>query len=294
MSQSHPCDICRSTQVLQIPCLASYGLEGKIVVCGDCGFVYVPSRRSEQEIADSWSYELFGDSYTSAVPYITARLFWVAKEMSTRIEVASPAICDVGCGEGTLLEFLEEMMPDSSLLGVDPSPENIQALEARGLEGIVGTAQSVANSGVLDSSMDVVSLTWTLENSSDCRAVLRACNQILKPGGLLVLATGSRILVPFKKPLDSYVAVTRNPDTHAFRWSRRSLGNLLRQLGFAISWENSWRDSDWMMLIARKERRHEVSFHELQLQGDDPLSVVEFFQAWHDHTLRLRAWETTR
>jgi len=225
------CDVCGSGETLDIPCLAAYGLRSSIVVCQHCGFVYVPDRRSEQEIADEWTNELFGDAYTSDVPYVSARLYWVAEEIDAHLSLADTTLADIGCGEGKLLRFLRSSRPDARYVGIDPSPGFIAKLAESGIQGVVGTAQAVAQSGDWEEAFDVITLTWTLENSNDCREVVRACRSMLRPGGHLVVATGSRILVPFKKPLSSYISSTRAPDTHAFRWSHRSLTNLLRQFG---------------------------------------------------------------
>ena len=40
---------------------------------------------------------------------------------------------------------------------------------------------------------------WTLENSSEPNEMLRISGNILKDNGFIVISTGSRILVPFKK-----------------------------------------------------------------------------------------------
>lgn len=290
MTEYVPCDVCGSIDVHQIQCLAQYGLEGQIVVCARCGFVFVPERRTEQQIADAWSNEIFGDGYSSSIPYVSARLYWVALELSRQLRLDGLKLADVGSGEGLLLTFLKELAPGASLLGIDPGFKNITGLKDLGIDGYVGTAQSAAASGNFDSQMDVLSLTWTLENSNDCRLVLQACNRMLRPGGHLAIATGSRILVPFKKPLSDYLSSQRLADTHAFRWSYRSLSNLLEQFGFKLTWENSWRDSDWMLLIARKCTDEFRSFGELNLVGDDPAAVLEFFDSWHANTVRLAEW----
>ena len=68
---------------------------------------------------------------------------------------------------------------------------------------------------------DVVTIVWTLENCFSCLEMLSAAKKLLKNDGFLVVATGSRILVPFKKPLSLYVGTIQS-DTHSFRFSRMS------------------------------------------------------------------------
>jgi 2-polyprenyl-3-methyl-5-hydroxy-6-metoxy-1,4-benzoquinol methylase len=289
--QKFPCDICGSDDPLDIPCLIHYGLQGQIVVCRTCGFVYVPKRRSEQEIADSWSNEIFGAGYTSDVPYVQARLFWVAQEIASRIRLQDATLVDVGCGEGLFLDFIKRLQSDIRLIGVDPSEANVARLRSSGFEAVLGTAQQAANDSELNSAADIVTLTWTLENSNDCRSVLAACTEFLKDDGLLVVATGSRILVPFKKPLGSYLTSSRPADTHCFRWSYRSLTNLLRQEGFTPVWHNHFIDSDWMLVMARKSKSMSSSSDVSLPSRDDAYAVVDFFEEWHAFSQRLIKWD---
>ena len=73
-----------------------------------------------------------------------------------------------------------------------------------------------------DRQFDIVTLNWTLENTGDCMDVLERARKLLNPDGHICVATGSRILVPFKKPLSTYFS--DNPaDLHCFRWSANSL-----------------------------------------------------------------------
>lgn len=276
---------------MDIPALEHYGLLGDIVVCANCGFVYVPRRRSAEEIADSWSHDIFGSGYTSEVPYVQARLFWVAQELTRHLDLDGKTVIDVGAGEGLLLRYLHEAAPGARLIGVDPGQQNARALTDAGFTSYCGTAQDLAESDSLDERADLVTLTWTLENSNDCRAVLRSCGRFLRPQGHIAIATGSRLLVPFKKPLDSYVTSQRPSDTHAFRFSRNSLGNLLAAEGFTVEWENPWIESDWMLLIARKgDGTGSGGPDAPALQKDSAEAVVDFFSEWHRNTEMLKAW----
>ena len=103
--------------------------------------------------------------------------------------------------------------------------------------------------------------------------------ELLKPGGHLVVATGSRILVPFKKPLDYYLS-TNAVDTHCFRFSSRTLAGLLSISGLEVSFVNRFIDSDILCVIGRKS---EV-VSEDGFQGDDYLEVYKFFERWHVET----------
>lgn len=280
----HACDICSTDSPRVVPEAALYGIQDRIVVCNLCGFVYVPERRSEQEIADSWSHEIFGSGYSSAVPYVQARLYYVALELASQLHLTGATVMDIGAGEGLLLRYVRDMELASRIVGIDPSEKHTAALLTAGFEAFTGTAQAVADLPELSGAADVITMTWTLENSNDCNQVIDSCRALLKPGGALVVATGSRLLVPFKKPLNDYFSPDRNPDTHSFRWSRRSLGNLLGKHGFDIQYENHWHDSDWMVLIARNSGATPTDWSIGKANCDDPDDVLHFFAKWHAHS----------
>lgn len=172
----------------------------------------------------------------------------------------------------------------SRIVGIDPSQKHTAALLTAGFEAFTGTAQAVADLPEVSGAADVITMTWNLENSNDCNQVIDSCRALLKPGGALVVATGSHLLVPFKKPLNDYFSPNKNPDTHSFRWSRRSLGNLPGKHGFDIQYENHWHDSDWMVSIARNSGATPTDWSIGKADCDDPDDVLLFFAKWHAHS----------
>ena len=55
----YPCDICQSNDLARIPSLSKYTGGDKIFTCKNCGFVFVTERRSSDQVANSWSDEIF-------------------------------------------------------------------------------------------------------------------------------------------------------------------------------------------------------------------------------------------
>ena len=103
--------------------------------------------------------------------------------------------------------------------------------------------------------------------------MLRFAHDCLEPDGQLMVATGSRILVPFKKPLSSYLS--KNPaDTHCFRWSEASLHHAVILAGFSRVQINDYEESDWLVMIGRKGSDTEGMF------SDNQCSVIDYFNRW--------------
>lgn len=106
--------------------------------------------------------------------------------------------------------------------------------------------------------------------------MIQTAFEMLKDGGHLVVATGSRILVPFKKPLSEYLS--KNPaDTHSFRFSANALSNILGKNKFGKVRLNRFVDGDFLCAIGEKSSTASA----FKLQKDDPNLIVDFFNRWH-------------
>ena len=120
---------------------------------------------------------------------------------------------------------------------------------------------------------------WTVENCNSCIELIGNAWKMTKPGGHVCIATGSRLLVPFKKPLNYYLS--RNPaDTHCFRFSANTIAGLLAVCGFEVAAINRYIDNDILCVIGRKA----PAGKKIAWKGDDPQKVADFFHRWHVET----------
>ena len=276
-----PCDLCGHDDPVEVPYVRFYTNNQPVHICRKCGFVYVRERRSAKEIADTWSNELFGEIYTSAWPAVKARLLYVAEFVDSTVGLKGKRVTEIGGGEGAFLELISRHY-GAEVFGIEPSVQNCRAMNAKGLECFQGTIEEYAASGN-PAGFDLAAILWTLENCMSCRDMLAAAHGLLKDDGHIVVATGSRILVPFKKPLDYYFSA--NPaDTHAFRFSANTLRAMLAVCGFASLHINRYIDTDYLVVVAAK-RPEGV---EIEWKGDDYLAVYDFFERWHKESLHYR------
>ena len=110
---------------------------------------------------------------------------------------------------------------------------------------------------------------WTLENTTDPNLMIKVAKNLLKDNGSLVIATGSRILVPFKKPLQYYID-SDEPDTHPSRFSLNTLTRLLNNHNLDLSFTNRYIDQDWLCVIAQKKER-------VFQEKDNYKKIIDFF-----------------
>jgi SAM-dependent methyltransferase len=86
-------------------------------------------------------------------------------------------ILDVGCGEGTLtLKIIER---GATVLGVDNSPEMVDAARARGVDALLLDAADMQFFAEFDAAFSNATLHWVLDKEQASRAIFNA----LKPGG---------------------------------------------------------------------------------------------------------------
>ncbi len=271
------CDLCGCADAVEVPHAREYTNNQPIHICTSCGFVYVRRRRSSQDIADTWSQELYGEHYQPRLPAIKARQTYVAEWLDIQFPLKGKSLVDIGAGEGQFLQLVQNQYGAIGF-GIEPSTANCRLVRQKGLSVFHGTVEQYAESADFrEGFADVVTVMWTLENCRSCRTLVEIAHRILKPEGVLVLATGSRLLVPFKKPLNLYLDPNYPADIHSFRWSANTLKGVACEGHFRPVSINRYLDSDVLCVLARKAPVTE----KIEWRGDNYREVEDFFERWH-------------
>jgi len=283
-----PCDLCGSDDPIEVPRAREFTGDQPIHICRTCGFVYVRERRPAAAIAASWSNDIYGSGYTAKIPAITARLTYVAELVDSQVGLAGKRVCEIGAGEGEFLS-LARARGAKDVFGIEPSEANCRLMEQAGIRSFAGTIEDFEDVES-DELFDMVVILWTLENCQDCRRMLASARSLLRDGAHLVVATGSRILVPFKKPIQMYFS-DHPADIHAFRFSANTLQGFMRVAGFEIAFVNRFLDHDVLCVIGEAGQR------EARERGEDDafLDVFTFFERWYvDSTVYFPASAESR
>ena len=278
---AYPCDLCGSRDAIEAPYARRYTGNQPIHICKRCGLVYVKYRRRPEDVAATWSDQLFGPHYyTARIPAVIARQTYVAAFIDQQIGLRGQRVCDVGTGEGQFLEIIRRTEYGARVFGTEAAGQYCRRLTRQRLPCFNGTVEAfAAKPGKHRRAFDIVTLMWTLECCGAPRQILMACRELLKPNGHIVVATGSRMLVPFKKPLHLYLS-TAPADTSPVRFSANTLHGLLAVCGFESVHANRYIDSDILCMIGRQ--RHLTAGS--GWRGDDYRDVAAFFRRWHRET----------
>lgn len=270
----HDCDICGCEEFTPIKAAQPYvGDEQVPVVCRGCGFIYVRERRSAKEVIKSWKKLYMTNGYDPTLPGVRARLWYVADWINQKYGLSGKTVFDVGGGNLWFSRVCREQYATSTVSSYDPCMEPDHGdeigppFEDVALPYRVGTG----------SPSDFVTINWTLENCTDCIGMLRTARNCLKQDGTLIVATGSRILVPPRKRMRDYFSL--NPaDTHCFRWSASSLRMAAEKAGFKHDGSNDWRQNDVLLMSFKiAEPAMQMIFKPDSTIADD---ILAFFDKW--------------
>jgi hypothetical protein len=258
----HACDLCGTDAPRPLP------QDPRISVCGNCGFVYVSERRSSAEIAASWGQLYESGAYDPNWPAVKARLYYVAEWIDQNIGLAGKSLLDIGAGRGQFID--EARRRAANCFGLEPAGD--------GRHPHIWP-HSIETSGLAE-QFDIVTICWTLENCGDCMAMLRFAREHCKPDGWVVVATGSRILVPFKKPLSKYLNKDIPADLHCFRWSMNSLTGTGVIAGMRTIKVNPHQECDWLVVAFQPSNVVLEPVPGLPYFHDDPNTVLAYFDMW--------------
>jgi 2-polyprenyl-3-methyl-5-hydroxy-6-metoxy-1,4-benzoquinol methylase len=177
------CKLCGSTsrqQVLRISDAFS------LVQCENCGLVATFPPVPATEIGRYYPASYYGENNRRFNALLEGLIPFFRNRRALAIEKFVPGgrILDVGCGRGILPTLMRERGWEVDALEFSETAAR-HARDELHLPVFVG---DIVQSPYADSSFDTVVLWHVLEHLADPAAAIRRARQILKPGGLLVIA----------------------------------------------------------------------------------------------------------
>jgi 2-polyprenyl-3-methyl-5-hydroxy-6-metoxy-1,4-benzoquinol methylase len=189
----------------------------------------VQSRAASEGYLAEYHYCSTEAPHTEA--YLWPRIVSLCAELGER------RVVDIGCGNGALCRELASR--GYEVVGCEPSADGVRLAQHAAPElvfhqiGVDDDPSAVGNE-----SFDVAIATEVIEHLVEPRNLPRFANQLLRPGGHLVVST------PYHGYLKNLVlALTNKWDAHLNPfwdgghikfWSRRTLSQLLSEAGFRV------------------------------------------------------------
>jgi SAM-dependent methyltransferase len=190
-------------------------------------------------------------------------------------------LLEVGCGTGVVLRHLAKVCEGGEILGMDLFPEAVAfAGQRASCPVIVGDILEPSALG----QFDVVTIFDVLEHLPNDARIVAGLNQILKPGGRLVLT------VPAHMSLWSYFDVAAR---HCRRYSVAELDRLLRENGFEVKYLTQFMMILFPMIwLLRRLRggQAEVGHDKAAEKAARELKVVPLINSFLKMILGAEAW----
>ncbi len=177
--------------------------------------------------------------------------------------LAGGRLLDVGCGDGSYLDYMRSLGWEVEGVEVDP-----RAVEQAGKRNLRVHSGTLEQQGFEDCRFDTIVLSHVLEHVHDPAALLRECHRILKPGGIIKVFVPNLESVGHRRFKASWLGL--DPPRHLHLFTIRAL----RKLALEASLDVTLRTSSAMArgiymtsvaLASENNRRGQVT---------DPLPIV--------------------
>ena len=174
------------------------------------------------------------------VPFISSEIRWHLRlDPGAARPLEGVRVLDIGCGGGILSESMARL--GAEVHGIDVVERNIGIAATHAAEEGLDiryeqiTAESLAAAGA---RYDAVLNMEVVEHVADLPGYMKACSDLVRPGGLMFVATINRTLAALLIAIigAEYVLRWMPKGTHRWRWFRRpqEIRDLLNGQGFAI------------------------------------------------------------
>jgi 2-polyprenyl-6-hydroxyphenyl methylase/3-demethylubiquinone-9 3-methyltransferase len=149
----------------------------------------------------------------------------LAKEFGLDARAAAPLaglrILDIGCGGGILSEAVARLGAD--VHGVDVAAKNIQAAKCHAADSGLAIDYEVASAEILAGRGELYHAVLNMEvveHVAELDFFLNACMRLVRPGGVMVVATLNRTVVSWLAAIVMAEHVLRWLPRGTHRWSR--------------------------------------------------------------------------
>jgi len=237
-SELHPCALCGG--LIFKPALKCEGFS--FVRCKCCALVQRNPQPDKNEIIERYS-GIYGKDYLSyeiknETAFLKLQQFALKDAGFARLEktfltaAQKPAVLDIGCATGALLENLREH--GWNVTGVEISPCAEYAKDERKLDV---RNVPLEDSNFLDSSFDVVLASHLIEHLNNPETFLAEVYRILKNDGYVFITTPN--ISGFQARLFGGRWRSAIFD-HLYLFSKKTLSKMLKAAGFKIESCHTW------------------------------------------------------
>lgn len=203
-----------------------------IVQCRSCKLMFVKEQLSQQELDYHYCKAADGMDVDEDCVYLdkenVENLKYYYRNLRSFIQkrILTGKILDIGCNAGYFLD----VMKGFECYGIDRSPSHGEIAKKKYGDNIfIGTFE---NYKAPDFLFDCISLQDVLDHMVDPLKVLKTCNKLLKPNGILIVKVHDISCLYARITGKNFYALL--PPLHLFYFNRTSLAMALKKASFKI------------------------------------------------------------
>ena len=144
-------------------------------------------------------------------------------------------ILDYGCGTGHIFKKIQEMNPESTLIGADISPLAVKSISKRFKKNKFHVVFDGKKLPIKTSSIDFIAAFDVIEHTVDTDLLLKEFHRVLSPKGRILISTPYHGVI--KNILISLIGFETVFDpfgVHIRFFTKQSLQEALKKRGFAL------------------------------------------------------------
>jgi 2-polyprenyl-3-methyl-5-hydroxy-6-metoxy-1,4-benzoquinol methylase len=255
------CPICESNNIEYIFTAKDHLVSGdkfNIEHCSNCGFRFTNPRPSDDELGkyyDSNEYISHADEGNNLVNklYKIARGFTLKSKLNLINRLTKKRqLLDVGCGTAHFLSYCQQA--GWQISGVEPNDLARKQAEEK--------TSIIIHKNLLDIEggiYDMITLWHVLEHLPNLDQIVKQLNDLLAPGGNLLIALPNYEAYEEKRFNQHWAAY--DVPRHLHHFNKNSLGKLLNKHGLKIvKTYPMWLDSFYISLLSNKQKYNSNKF----------------------------------
>ncbi len=197
-----------------------------IIKCEQCKLMFVKEKVSQQELDSYYKQERWNWAYLDSENMENLKYYYRNLRDIIVKKVGGGTILDIGCNAGYFLDVMDGF----ERYGIERSESAGKIAKERYGDNIfIGKFEDYKNPYFL---FDCITMQDVLDHVTDPVTVLKKCNRLLKPNGILVVKVHDMDSLYAKVMGKNYYAFI--PPGHLFYFNKNSITILLEKAGFDV------------------------------------------------------------
>lgn len=197
-----------------------------IVQCRSCKLIFVKEKVSQEELDSYYSQPQWNWAYLDSKNTENLQYYYLNLRNIITEHIGSGDILDIGCNAGYFLDVMDGF----ERYGIERSESAGKVAKSRYGDNIfIGKFEDYKKPDFL---FDCITMQDVLDHVTDPVTVLKKCNDLLKPNGILIVKVHDMDSLYAKIMGKNYYAFI--PPGHLFYFNKKSMTILLDKAGFDI------------------------------------------------------------